>query len=630
MFTVTTSLVNRSDEGNTYFNVPLEVELVRPNGSTESKQTIIVPQLNRNEITLQEISMAMPEDAVNGTWGIIVQAKPARDTEFANNISGYFYFVGPQVSENTNVYQEFRDRLLEPPQEREYEFQYGSRALVYWGVNTAREASWKEKGDSDFRYYTEGMVDLFPRDDMALATEGILYTSTYRATQISEWTELTGTSVANGAGPRFDYTLIEARRGEVSCFRATNTGGHTFGGSDDDHVFFENNTTIDYRTWYDSYSHFDSQQGLEVCFRIPNDAAFTTHELYLQTNYDGNSYLTQLNLWVRPPRPVLESISASVISADDILTLFGEHFGSSGTVLFGDLAATDIISWTADRVECVVPEGVADGLVRVVSSDQASESLPFQVLSSTGDPTIVRTIADQTAQPLEWLDFGALAAIFSDPNDDPLAYTFTSSPVGLLAEPNQLADGFFQLGVPYQASGVYSVAVTATDADAAEHSISFQVFVHGQPIGDSIRPAAPYNLTARTTEGQVKLSWSANSELDLARYELYRSESEGETGAKLADVQVDQISYVDNTVANDIRYYYHVLAVDYSGNISRPSNIVSARSVVGIDPIARYQLDGDAVDALGLGGSGQPRDNVWRPFADRHFQTGKALGFQGH
>jgi hypothetical protein len=65
----------------------------------------------------------------------------------------------------------------------------------------------------------------------------------------------------------------------------------------------------------------------------------------------------------------------------------------------------------------------------------------------------------------------------------------------------------------------------------------------------------------------VSLDWDDNSHADVESYSIYRSTTSGSYGAALATGLMTS-EYVDNTVNNDVAYYYVVTSVDTNGNES--------------------------------------------------------------
>ncbi|MDZ7692339.1 MAG: Ser-Thr-rich GPI-anchored membrane family protein [Balneolaceae bacterium] len=90
--------------------------------------------------------------------------------------------------------------------------------------------------------------------------------------------------------------------------------------------------------------------------------------------------------------------------------------------------------------------------------------------------------------------------------------------------------------------------------------------------------AAPTGLTAATSNGNIELSWNANTEEDLAGYNLYRSTSsfsEQSSATKLNGSPITGTSYTDENVEAGATYYYRLTAVDADGNESGFSNEAS-------------------------------------------------------
>jgi Kelch motif len=85
---------------------------------------------------------------------------------------------------------------------------------------------------------------------------------------------------------------------------------------------------------------------------------------------------------------------------------------------------------------------------------------------------------------------------------------------------------------------------------------------------DTTPPAAPANVAASAGNGQVSLSWSANTEPDLAGYNVYRGTSlpVALSSPLNGSSKLQSPGYVDTGLQNGTTYYYVVEAVDTSGN----------------------------------------------------------------
>ena len=97
----------------------------------------------------------------------------------------------------------------------------------------------------------------------------------------------------------------------------------------------------------------------------------------------------------------------------------------------------------------------------------------------------------------------------------------------------------------------------------------------GGPV-DSTPPNAPTGLASNAGDGQVALSWDANSESDLAGYVVSRATSSDGPYDRLTGSLLSSTAYTDTSVVNGTTYFYTVSAEDASGNTSIASAPVSA------------------------------------------------------
>jgi hypothetical protein len=101
---------------------------------------------------------------------------------------------------------------------------------------------------------------------------------------------------------------------------------------------------------------------------------------------------------------------------------------------------------------------------------------------------------------------------------------------------------------------------------------------------DTFPPQTPTGLVATMLENpgatspsiEVDLSWSINTESDLAGYRLYRSERENDKGEPLTQDLLLSPAYRDTSVQSGHRYWYSATAVDRSSNESAPTPQVAA------------------------------------------------------
>jgi hypothetical protein len=152
------------------------------------------------------------------------------------------------------------------------------------------------------------------------------------------------------------------------------------------------------------------------------------------------------------------------------------------------------------------------------------------------------------------------------------------SPLAFLggSQTNRYRDESFEFGKTY----VYTVrTVTRHVGEPIESSDSAPAMVTPRDI---FPPAVPQGLVAAVVVGsptnapEVDLSWSINTEPDLAGYRLYRSEQQSTPGEVVTPDLLLSPAYRDTSVQPGHHYWYSVTAVDRSGNESAHSAIVEA------------------------------------------------------
>ncbi|HQH47591.1 MAG TPA: M20/M25/M40 family metallo-hydrolase [Candidatus Syntrophosphaera thermopropionivorans] len=120
---------------------------------------------------------------------------------------------------------------------------------------------------------------------------------------------------------------------------------------------------------------------------------------------------------------------------------------------------------------------------------------------------------------------------------------------------------------------MYYVGVSSVDFNGLE---SFIIVATGTP---NLIPLTPENFKVEPVYRAVSLSWNENLELDLAGYNLYRSQSEGELGIQIGGL-LTQNSFLDRDVIGSENYYYYRLcAIDQDGNRSEFTSAIKTRPV---------------------------------------------------
>jgi hypothetical protein len=117
-----------------------------------------------------------------------------------------------------------------------------------------------------------------------------------------------------------------------------------------------------------------------------------------------------------------------------------------------------------------------------------------------------------------------------------------------------------------------------------------------------IPPDAPTGLvvTPLSQGNTLNISWEANTEDDLAGYNIYRSLlPDREFEMQNTDLITSEF-YVDGSLTNGVRYYYYVVAIDVSVLSSESSDIVNGVPDIDTDGDGRPNYEDDDDDGDGL------------------------------
>jgi outer membrane protein assembly factor BamB len=117
-----------------------------------------------------------------------------------------------------------------------------------------------------------------------------------------------------------------------------------------------------------------------------------------------------------------------------------------------------------------------------------------------------------------------------------------------------------------------------------------------------IPPGAPTGLavTALSQGNALSISWDANTEEDLAGYNIYRSLLPDREFEKQNTDLITSENYVDDSLTNGVRYYYYVVAIDISELSSESSNKVSGVPDIDTDGDGKPNYEDDDDDGDGL------------------------------
>ena len=106
-------------------------------------------------------------------------------------------------------------------------------------------------------------------------------------------------------------------------------------------------------------------------------------------------------------------------------------------------------------------------------------------------------------------------------------------------------------------------------------------------------PAPPTNLQARQRIGSIQISWIEATDSDPLTYTVLRKEN-GEWNT--IGRNISGSTFIDNNVRDGVEYQYKVKSVDYAGNRSADSDILSARPLSERALLCQLQFDGTLSD----------------------------------
>jgi hypothetical protein len=133
------------------------------------------------------------------------------------------------------------------------------------------------------------------------------------------------------------------------------------------------------------------------------------------------------------------------------------------------------------------------------------------------------------------------------------------------------ADG--DIEVAFVAGG-YVNLFTVEGVEYCPYMTEWSCWYHDNWHTGWFHPLAPQNPIATSTPDWIRLIWNANTEPDIAGYNVYRSATSGGPYEKLTDTLITQTGYND-VPADSNEYYYCVSAEIQAQTESRLSNEVS-------------------------------------------------------
>lgn len=192
--------------------------------------------------------------------------------------------------------------------------------------------------------------------------------------------------------------------------------------------------------------------------------------------------------------------------------------------------------------------------------------------------------------------------------------------------------------ISYSDSGLtndtkYYYKITSIDFSGNESDYSNEISAMlASPPPDTTPPAAPSGLNASAGDSSVVLSWTANSESDLAGYNIYRSTSSTTGFSKINSLLVTAKTYSDSGLTNGATYYYKITAIDTSSNESDFSSIANATpsAPAPSNPTGLTALKNTSTHNIELSWNANPESDIvgYNVYRAKGYEFSSGLSFQ--
>ena len=314
-------------------------------------------------------------------------------------------------------------------------------------------------------------------------------------------------------------------------------------------------------------------------------------------------------------RSAVSKGSYRLVASGVLVSNYDDSTVINGIEYFYVVVAVDSVGWESDfSGEVSATSIIREQLTIVASTAGSEESGNEHEYSYDTDASTRWCNNGWLSSPLScaWIqyDFGEVLYISQI---QMLLYKGTSRTYPLLIEVStnganwtevfsgetQVSSGYWQMSIETVSARYIRFTLTSTNSDGGSWFSIYEAQIWGKTSIDAISPEQPENLTAIAKDGSIVLNWDANSESDLAGYNVKRSTVSDNGCSTIAVATAVTNQFSDSDVYSGVKYYYVVSAVDTSANESDNSDQVSAPLYSG-DLTIDNRVDMDDLSELSL------------------------------
>jgi phosphodiesterase/alkaline phosphatase D-like protein len=496
-------------------------------------------------------------------------------------------------------------------------------AVVSWGTDelSTSRVDWAGGGEQDFvedntllRSHSQTVTGLKAR-----TAYGFKITSVDAAGNTATWGATDIAAVAKRAAAAQEVAQREGKPGAAKPLQPPGGAGSfiTDNLADSQFPIIINGPTVREKTtttltleWdtdelADSFVRFGTSQALGEEVGAANDVL--RHQLALTNLLPGQKYFYQVASTDPSGNGASESAIGVIATAAEV-DLTPPRFAVEPKII-ARTDASAVVAWRTDeasaaQVDYWLPGGEADTRTRRVQQRQIEHQVTLTNLTPNTEYMLRISATDanqnsaQAPQDLRLLTEPAPDLIPPQILADPTVVNITDQSATIRWQTDELADSFVDFD-----KSVYLGAVVGSPEHVLDHEVvltnlepaviyhfrvgsrdrvnngptTSPVFSFTTLSGrDVIAPAVPQGLVVEPGLGANLLTWTANSEDDLAGYTVYREE--GGTFSPLA-TNVGVPFYLDEGLVNGQSYRYRIAAADRQVS---PNESASSVVVVGI------------------------------------------------